>query len=161
MKRTLIIDAYNYIFAGSKRDVPDIENARNGLIEFMIDFNAKNNDYDEIIVVFDGQNKQTIKKLGIIVIFSEKRKSADQTIEKLIASCEDKRNLTLVSNDNVSRNLAAGFGAKTFSRAWFQAKVAENDDFASPSKNRVHKNTIEDNIDPVIRLKLNKMIGRA
>lgn len=161
MKRTLIIDAYNYIFAGNKQSVPDIENARNELIEFMVDFGAKNSDYDEIIVVFDGQQKQTINKLGITILFSEKRKSADQTIEKLIATSEDKRNVTLVSNDNVSRNLAAGFGAKTFSTEWFQSKVADSNEIAASINNKVYRNTIEDNIDPKIRLKLNEMIGRT
>lgn len=159
VKRTLIVDAYNYIFSGNK-NIGDFQSARDNFIDYMVDFNAKSNDYDDVILVFDGNQKQIIKKLGLTIVFTEKRKTADQTIEKLIATTESTKNVTLVTNDNVSRNLATGFGAKTFSTGWLESKFKFDHDEATDSQPVVTKNTIEDNIDPAVRNQLNKMIGR-
>lgn len=157
--RTLIVDAYNFIFEGSK-SIGNIEVARNNFIEFMGDFNARNSDFDEIILVFDGQVKQISGQLGMTIIFSERKKSADQAIENIIVAAESKQNVVLITNDNVSKNMAIGFGAKTFSTHWLRSKFDDILESETLLNREPFKNVVAENIDPAVRDKLNKMIGR-
>jgi predicted RNA-binding protein with PIN domain len=60
---------------------------------------------------------------GVEVIFSERGKTADDAIERLVAGTGDKGKILVVTSDNAERQTVEAMGAQTTSAEVFEADV--------------------------------------
>ena len=118
-RKYLIIDAYNVMnsiseFRGIMID--DFENARDKLIQKMIEFSHYSK--ENIVLVFDAYLvKSSIEKIenrdGIKIIFTKYTQTADSYIEHLVVKLSDdiRNEIRVVTRDQAQQQLVMGKGA--------------------------------------------------
>lgn len=114
----LIIDGYNAIAKirkfDAKKDI-NLEASRLLFIKALVDFRQRNSLFDKIIIVFDGKgeglglSRETYGDID--VLFSNKDKSADETIVDILR-VSSKNKMTVSSDDNFVKNHARVFGCE-------------------------------------------------
>jgi predicted RNA-binding protein with PIN domain len=134
----LIVDGYNIIFAwpelSALKDV-NLQDARELLIATMADYAAMTR--QKVTVVFDSHRRpdaeassQTIS--GVQVVYSGRKTSADQVIERLLFEAKASDEVTVATSDGLQRDLALGRQIKTVSALTFKGQV----DAVLASRNR-------------------------
>src|SRR5256712_7068498 len=125
----LIVDGYNIIFAwpelSAVKDVK-LEDARDLLISILADYAAMTR--QKVTVVFDSHRRpdaeasaQTIS--GVQVVYSGRKTSADNVIEKLLFEAKASDEVTVATSDALQRDLALGHQIKTVSALTLKAQV--------------------------------------
>ena len=82
-----------------------------------------------VTVVFDGyaakhKPELTERPGGVEVVFSPKGKTADEVIERTVAQTGHRAGITVVTSDNVERQIVETLGAMTVSAEMFEVEVA-------------------------------------
>ena len=102
-KKLLIIYGYNVIKAGSDhfRKMRTLEAQREHLLKILKSLSFSK--YDRIIVVFDGQESQTITENylsdGMKILYSKRGQEADEIIQDLIRKESGKNQVYVISSD--------------------------------------------------------------
>jgi predicted RNA-binding protein with PIN domain len=83
----------------------------------------------KVTVVFDGYAAKrkpdaVAPSPGIDVLFSERGKTADDVIERMVAQAEQPAGILVVSSDNMERHTVESLGAQSMSAELFEAEVA-------------------------------------
>ncbi|MBU0684012.1 MAG: NYN domain-containing protein [Candidatus Omnitrophota bacterium] len=122
MKTTMVVDAYNAIYAiprVRKELSKDLESARKAVIDISKKYAASSGYITEVRVVFDGDSKYKCAETFDVAdkdiqIFSETGKGDEKIIETVRRYSRFGR-VVLVSNDNYVRNNARGYNASVIS----------------------------------------------
>ena len=146
MNEICIIDAYNVIHAWGK-----LLSNRSSILtdqDFlnMISSYADCNNI-QLIVVFDGsnQNAEALKAQfrHLDLIFSSKDASADSIIEKMVQEKSDNALISVVTSDNLERDIAMGAGARIYSPKMFLDHIRDSREklgkHITINQNRSHK----------------------
>ena len=129
MNEICIIDAYNVIHAWGNL-LPN----RSSILtdQDFLNMISSYADYNNIhlIVVFDGnnQNAEALKAQfsQIDLIFSSKDASADSIIEKMVQEKSDNTSISVVTSDNLERDIAMGAGARIYSPKMFLDDIRDS-----------------------------------
>ncbi len=83
----------------------------------------------KVTVVFDGhaakhKPEQPDPVQGVEVIFSERGKTADDVIERLVGEAEHREKILVVTSDNMERHTVESLGARSTSAEMFHEDVA-------------------------------------
>jgi predicted RNA-binding protein with PIN domain len=107
----LIVDGYNIIGAWPELRVlkdKDLSAARDKLIEKMAEYKAYSD--QRVIIVFDAQfvtgNEKKLKNHKVEVIFTKKNETADERIEKLAISLNNRRTKIYVATSDYTEQWA-------------------------------------------------------
>lgn len=123
MKKLVIIDGYNFLFSTDMKS--DLEHERNNLAEILISYAAIEG--IEVLLVFDGKSEQVIKKPNLKIVYTKRPFLADNFIDKLLTKMHFNKNVNediiLVTNDQVSKNIASGVGIRVFPCHWLQSEL--------------------------------------
>ncbi|MBF8983466.1 NYN domain-containing protein [Lutibacter sp. B2] len=119
MENYLLVDGYNVIndWSDLKQIAKtNLEDARDGLIEIMVEYKHYSGDY--VIVVFDahmvkGNNSKKKNIKGVEVIFTKENQTADSYIEKRVNELmKNRRNVVRVAtSDWAEQQVVLGSGA--------------------------------------------------
>lgn len=141
----LIVDGYNIIGAWDeliRLKKRSISEARNRLIEILSEYKAYSG--LEIIVVFDAlytkglESKQAINKLEII--FTKEKETADECIERLVASVKHVKNEVYVAtSDYAEQRTVFGRGALRISARELLINIENIDENISSSIQKLPK----------------------
>jgi predicted RNA-binding protein with PIN domain len=82
-----------------------------------------------VTIVFDGyaakhKPEGQDPNHGVEVLFSERGKTADDLIERLVGQSGDKSSILVVTSDNMERHTVESMGAQSTSAEVFEADVA-------------------------------------
>lgn len=169
IKRSLIIDGYNVIYASDKykkliNESPGVSDiyvmARQALIA---DVAAAAQNHYEAVIVFDGaQNKfsdgKPQKVAGISVIFSPYKMEADQVIEKLAKEARaQEHEVIVVSSDQAMQWTVVGDRITRLSSRMFEEEVESMNTYLKEDAQDYSKATIGDRLDPEVYAKLKAM----
>ncbi len=156
-KNVLIVDGYNVIHQdeGLSRDFRlNPEDARYGLVEMLSNYQGYKK--DEIIVIFDAYNTdKALRSLTVFsnvnVVFTKHGETADEYIERFVSTIENRKNITVVTNDNVIAVLTTGRGCSHMSAeilfANMAAAVKKNKEYISKTDTTNRGNTLESLLD--------------
>lgn len=128
-KMYLYIDGYNIINAWDelkKLSKLNLELARERLIEICSEYQAYSGTY--VIIVFDahlqrGHKEMVEEKLGVKVVFTKERQTADQYIEQEIDKYGNKRKITVATSDFLEQQLVMGRGARRISARELELQI--------------------------------------
>jgi predicted RNA-binding protein with PIN domain len=164
----LIVDGYNIIFAwpelSALKDVK-LEDARDLLVSILADYAAMTR--QKVTVVFDSHrrpdaeaSKQTVS--GVEVVYSGRKTSADQVIEKLLFEAKSSDEVTVATSDALQRDLALGRQIKTVSALTLKREVdavlSRRDQQMGDRQARSDiARRLEDRLDPKTRERLDRM----
>ena len=117
MKEYLIIDGYNVINAWPTLYSiahKNLEDARSQLIEMMAEYQSFKG--IKVIIVFDAHMvkksmEKTEKKLGVEVVYTREKETADSYIERLIVDLSRKNRVVVATNDLIEQQMVLGSGA--------------------------------------------------
>jgi predicted RNA-binding protein with PIN domain len=81
-----------------------------------------------VTLVFDGyaakhKPESVEPALGIEVVFSERGKTADDAIERMVAEAKDRARIQVVTSDNTERGTVEAMGAGSMSAEFFEAEM--------------------------------------
>lgn len=122
----------------------------------------------EAVVVFDAaQNlsdeRPSFSPGGVRMVFSRTGESADTVIERYaVRAREQGREVLLVTSDNTIRATVGGIPITTISSQLLARDIrATNEEVVVAHEERTHmRMTMEDRLDPAVRDKLWKLLGR-
>ena len=122
----------------------------------------------EAVVVFDAAGNLSAERPsfspgGVCVVFSAVGESADTVIERhVVRAREQGREVLLVTSDNAIRATVGGIPITTVSSQLLARDMQTvNDEVREAQGERTHmRMTMEDRLDPAVREKLWKMLGR-
>ena len=124
----VIVDGYNLKCADGQLDIPNLETARERVIELLARYSASRG--VEVIVVFDGgveaahlPRHRTIH--GLEVIYSSPGSSADTEIKRMVSTLDNPHNSKVVTSDREIQKFARRFGAQVVSSRDFLREVRE------------------------------------
>lgn len=133
----LFVDGYNII--NSWQNLIDLkkvslEDARNELIDIMIEFSHTSKEY--IILVFDAylvkkSGGKTYKRDGIDIVFTKEFETADHYIERQLDEIGKLTNVRVATSDNVEQQIILSRGGTRISARELEAEV-------NNSKNKVN-----------------------
>ncbi len=124
-KKILIVDGYNVIRQNRELEKlfnNNMEDARHALVEMLSDYRGYKN--GEIIIVFDAQytNKKarSMSTLSNInVVFTKRLETADEYIESFVSSIENRKLVTVATDDNMVEVLCRCLKGSMLSKAFF------------------------------------------
>jgi len=128
--RWVIIDGYSVMHAWPKlRKLAknrSLEQRRDALVHVLRQFADQSG--RKVTVVFDGyaaKHKPEAEEPshGVEVLFSERGKTADDAIERLVARADHRERILVVTSDNMERHTVESLGAHTVSAEAFEAEV--------------------------------------
>ncbi|HUJ10266.1 MAG TPA: NYN domain-containing protein [Verrucomicrobiae bacterium] len=127
----ILVDGYSAMhswkrFATRKAQAMTLQQRREELVKVLRQF--ADHSGRRVTVVFDGyaaKHKPEVVEPspGVEVIFSERGKTADDTIERMVAEAENGRRIQVVTSDNVERRTVEAMGAESISAELFEAEV--------------------------------------
>lgn len=128
--RWVIVDGYNVMHAWPqlrKLAGRSLEHQREALLRVLQQYGDHSG--RRVTVVFDGyaaKNKPapTVTPPGVEVVFSPRGKTADVVIERTVALASHRSQITVVTSDNVERQIVETLGAHTVAAEVFQVEVA-------------------------------------
>lgn len=117
MRDYLIVDGYNVINAWPSLQSlaqESLEDARDLLIEMMAEYQAYRG--IRVIVVFDAHlvkksMEKSEKKVGVDVVYTKEKETADSYIERLIIELSRKNRVVVATNDWKEQQMVLGGGA--------------------------------------------------
>jgi predicted RNA-binding protein with PIN domain len=119
MKKSLLIDGYNLIFASAvlreKMDQKP-ETARRGLMELCRVYAARKKDIEKFWIVFDGQEDSLSlppgETAGVCEIYTRAGETADKRMARIVRESEEVTKWTVVSNDRAVLDRCYSYGAE-------------------------------------------------
>ena len=130
-ERWILVDGYSVLhawarFGTRKARSLSLQQRREALVGLMRQF--ADHSGRRVTVVFDGyaaKHKLEGKEPshGVEIVFSERGKTADDTIERMVAQAEHKARIQVVTSDNMERRTVETMGAHTLSAEVFEAEV--------------------------------------
>lgn len=157
MAHAYVIDGYNVVFYRSRvmKGAPPhrLRKARESFLELLVKFRETSG--DEVTVVFDGTAEpagvlQDRSEHGkVVVIYSPRERTADQTITSIVEKRGARTPLTVVTNDRELGALARTRNAEVISAAEFLDRAA--DETGAPGGGR--NQTAPARPDPHLRAK--------
>jgi len=125
----VIVDGYSVMHAWPKlRKLAgrSLEQRRNVLVRVLRQYADQSG--RRVTLVFDGyaaKHKPEVDEPshGVEVLFSEKGKTADDVIERLVARTEHREQILVVTSDNMERHTVESLGAQSVSGEAFEAEV--------------------------------------
>lgn len=122
----IIVDGYNVIYSWEffkKKNNLDLEEKRNKLIDILLEFQSLSE--AKIVIVFDG--KLALRKreyfLGLEVIYSSKKETADTVIERMVKEKGKFNNVWVVTSDRNLRLHTFGNGALNIPAKKLEEKI--------------------------------------
>jgi len=155
MKKTLIVDGYNVIFAVAdlRRHIPkNSAAAREGVTSLCHLFKSKRRDIEDVIVVFDGRkNDEVLHEKATPTtthIYTTAKEDADRRIFKLVREADDPAALLVVSSDRGVYDRAKTWGAEVLTSHEFIKYVevkssSSGGSAAAASEKKIHPRTAE------------------
>lgn len=146
MKRILIVDGYNVIHGSEDlKRLSDIqlEEAREKLIEDLIGYSGFKG--METILVFDAYHRSSLEKReeirgNVKVVFTEKNKTADTYIEKLVFGLPKAYTVQVVTSDyTLQRMVLANGGERIPSRELLEDMALTKRNFREAKKKNLQK----------------------
>jgi predicted RNA-binding protein with PIN domain len=130
-ERWILVDGYSVLHAWKRfgtrktRGWP-LEQRRDALVKLLRSF--ADHTGQRVTVVFDGygaKHKPDANEPthGVEVVFSERGRTADDAIERLVARAEDKARIEVVTSDTMERRTVESMGAHSLSAEFFEAEV--------------------------------------
>ena len=128
--RWVIVDGYSVIHMWPKlRKLVrgrSLEQRRDALVRVLRQFADQSG--RRVTVVFDGyaakRKPEAVEPShGVEVLFSERGKTADDVIERLVARAEHREGILVVTSDNMERHTVESLGAHSTSAEVFEAEV--------------------------------------
>ncbi len=171
MKRTLLVDGYNVIFAIAdlrRRMQKDSRPAREALTGLCHLFKSRRHDVGEIIIVFDGREREEAlheKATPTTThIYTTADEEADRRIFQIIRTAEDPAALWVVSGDRAVYDRAHSWGAGVMTSLEFAKHVERKDPtagaggWANPAASGIEKK-IHPNVAADITREYGEMLG--
>ena len=129
--RWILVDGYSVLhawprFATRKARGLSLQQRREMLVGLLRQY--ADHGRRRVTLVFDGyaakrKPEGTEPTPGVEVLFSERGKTADDLIERLVGQSEHKANALVVTSDNMERQTVEAMGAHTTSAEAFEAEV--------------------------------------
>jgi predicted RNA-binding protein with PIN domain len=130
-ERWILVDGYSVLhawkrFATRKTRRWSLQQRREALVKLLRQF--ADHSGQRVTVVFDGyaaKHKLEAKEpsSGVEVVFSERGKTADDAIERLVAQAEHKARIQVATSDTMERRTVEAMGAHSLSAEIFEAEV--------------------------------------
>lgn len=130
-QRWILVDGYSVLhawarFGTRKGRAQSLRQRREALVKLLAQYADQSG--RRVTVMFDGyaaKHKPEGKEAspGVEVVFSERGKTADDAIERLVAQAEHKTQIQVVTSDNMERHTVEAMGALTLSAEMFEAEV--------------------------------------
>ena len=129
--RWILVDGYSVMhtwkrFATRKSRASSLQQRREELIRSLRQF--ADHSGQRVTVVFDGyaaKHKPEGEELssGVEVVFSNRGKTADDAIERMVSEATDRTRIQVVTSDNVERGTVEAMGAESMSAELFEAEM--------------------------------------
>jgi uncharacterized protein len=129
--RWILVDGYSVLhawprFATRKARGLSLQQRREMLVGLLRQY--ADHGHRRVTLVFDGyaakrKPEGTEPTHGVEVLFSERGKTADDLIERLVGQSAHKANTLVVTSDNMERQTVEAMGAQTTSAEVFEAEV--------------------------------------
>jgi uncharacterized protein len=129
--RWVLVDGYSVLhawpkFATRKARQSSLQQRREALVGLLRQF--ADHGRRRVTVVFDGyaakhKPEGSEPAHGIEVLFSERGKTADDLIERLVAEAEQKASILVVTSDNMERHTVEAMGAHSMSAEVFEGEL--------------------------------------
>ena len=141
MARFLIVDAHSAIFAWPEMRAMHLRRtglARHALVKALTEYQ----DFSgiRVVAVFDGQGakiEDATEPGGIQVFYSARGQSADEVIERLVATYAHEHQITVATNDSLEQQTASTFGATCISAETLHSMMEQSQaDFTRELKRR-------------------------
>ena len=126
----VLVDGYNVVHAWPKLVKPagrSLENRRAALLSLLAQYADQTG--RRVTVVFDGSaakhkpvDSQT--PAGLEVLFSDRGKTADEVIERLVAQAAHRPQILVITSDSLERQMVENLGAWSMSADAFAVEVA-------------------------------------
>ncbi len=128
-ERWVLVDGYSVLHAWPKLRRAagrSLEQQRDALVRVLRQFGDARQ--FRVTVVFDGyaakrRPEKTEPTPGVEVLFSEAGKTADDVIERLVGSANDRGRILVVTSDRMERHTVEGFGAQSMDAELFESEV--------------------------------------
>ena len=130
-ERWILVDGYSVLhawkrFATRKTRGWSLQQRREALVNLLRQF--ADHSGQRVTVVFDGyaaKHKPEVQEAshGVEVVFSERGKTADDTIERLVAQAEHKARIQVITSDTMERSTVEAMGAQSLSAEFFEAEL--------------------------------------
>ena len=130
-ERWILVDGYSVLhawkrFATRKARSWSLQQRREALVKLLRQFADQGG--QRVTVVFDGyaaKHKPEVEEPshGVEVVFSERGKTADDAIERLVAEAEHKERIQVATSDNMERRTVEAMGAHSMSAELFETEV--------------------------------------
>jgi len=137
--RLVLVDGYNVLhgwpqFASRKSGLQTLEQRREALLRILRQYADQSG--RSVAVVFDGHGAkrkppkgETATGMhagrGLEVLFSDKGKTADEIIERVVALAPHPERILVATSDNVERQIVETLGAQSVSAELFAVEVAD------------------------------------
>ncbi len=130
-ERRILVDGYSVLhawkrFATRKTRALSLHQRREALVKLLRQF--ADHSGRRVTVVFDGyaakhKPEGQEPSHGVEVVFSERGKTADDAIERLVGQSEHRAGILVVTSDNMERHTVEAMGAHSLSAEVFEAEV--------------------------------------
>ena len=130
-ERWILVDGYSVLHAWArfrtrKMRALSLRQRREVLVGYLRQFADQSG--QRVTVVFDGyaakhKPEGTEPLRGVEVVFSERGKTADDVIERLVAQAEQKAHIQVVTSDHMERRTVETLGAHSLSAEIFEGEV--------------------------------------
>jgi len=113
-------------FATRKTRALSLQQRREELVKLLLQF--ADHSRRRVTVVFDGyaakhKPERNEPSPGIEIVFSERGKTADDAIERMVSETADRTRIQVVTSDNVERGTVEAMGAESMSAELFEAEM--------------------------------------
>ncbi len=130
MKKSLLIDGYNLIFAHAglrEKMTPKPEAARRALIDLCRVFAGRRRDLNRVWVVFDGQedafNLPPGETAGVCEIYTRAGETADKRMARIVRDEGEEAGWIVVSNDRAVLDRCYSYGAERMQASQFAREL--------------------------------------
>jgi predicted RNA-binding protein with PIN domain len=130
-ERWILVDGYSVLhawkrFATRKTRAWSLLQRREALVRLLRQF--ADHSGQRVTVVFDGYAAKHKPEgdeptHGVEVVFSDRGKTADDAIERLVAQAEDKPRIQVITSDSMERRTVESLGAQSLSAEFFETEV--------------------------------------
>jgi predicted RNA-binding protein with PIN domain len=129
--RWVLVDGYSVMhtwkrFATRKVHALSLQQRREELVKLLLQF--ADHSGRRVTVVFDGyaakhKPERNEPSRGVEIVFSERGKTADDAIERMVSEAADRTRIQVVTSDNVERGTVEAMGAESMSAELFEAEM--------------------------------------
>lgn len=126
-ERWVLVDGYSVVHAWPQLlKARTLEKRRGALVTVLAQYADQTG--RRVTVVFDGyaakhKPADVLMPAGVEVVFSERGKTADEVIERIVAQATGRSQILVVTSDNVERQIVETLGAYSLSAEAFAVEV--------------------------------------